>query len=235
MYFFFHLITGTTLGLLIGEFLHDKRWIIPCAIGSVLPDLIDKPLGLLIFGNSIGSGRVWFHGILLLLVLLAAGTCIWRYWRSPVVLSACIGIFSHQILDLMWRQPVNWLYPLLGPLRGKMPSDYLFLLIRRELFNPSEWILFALIVLGAGIYLKRDRTGTWVRTNCPVVRSVLGCLALLLVIFSGIVLSAGIFRLPIHIFLWSWREEYIFWGVVIALVAYLVWRWQRSLPVDLHT
>jgi membrane-bound metal-dependent hydrolase YbcI (DUF457 family) len=236
MYFFFHLLTGIILGLLIGELLHDRRWIIPCALGSVLPDLIDKPLGLLVFGSSIGgSGRAWSHGILLLIVVLAVGTWIWKYRGSPVVLGAGIGIFSHQILDLMWRQPANWLYPFLGPLRGKMPLDRFFLLLRRELYNPSEWALLALIILGAGLYLRRDRTGTWVRNHSSAVRTVLGCCAFLLLVYSGIVLSAGIFRLPIPVFPSSRREGYIIGGIVIALAAYLVWRWQRSLPVDKHS
>ena len=73
MYFFFHLITGIILGLLISDFLKDQRWFIPCAIGAVLPDLIGKPIGYLLFPTTIGFGRIYSHTLLITILIMIYG------------------------------------------------------------------------------------------------------------------------------------------------------------------
>jgi hypothetical protein len=93
----------------------DYRMVI---IGSVLPDLIDKPLFLL-FGNSLElSGRDYAHTLILGLLLLIGGLVLNRYGR-PWLLVVSLSSFMHLVLDRIWNKPVTLLWPLMGPLRGE--------------------------------------------------------------------------------------------------------------------
>ncbi|MFP3975182.1 MAG: hypothetical protein ACLFVK_03050, partial [Dehalococcoidia bacterium] len=49
-------------------------------IGSMLPDIIDKPLGIYIFTETFSNGRIYAHTLLFFLVLLLIG--LFRYIRS---------------------------------------------------------------------------------------------------------------------------------------------------------
>ena len=159
MFFLFHVLAGIIIGLLLTDFLHDSRWTIPCIVGAALPDLIDKPLGYILFPQSIGYGRFLFHNFLLLIVLMVAGVILWKYRKTPVILALATGILSHQILDSMWREPVNWFWPLLGPLKitGASTPDYLILLVKQDLYNPSEWLIAIACIVGVLLFLCRDR------------------------------------------------------------------------------
>jgi membrane-bound metal-dependent hydrolase YbcI (DUF457 family) len=114
MFLFFHLFTGIVLGLLMGDLLHDRRWVIPFAIGAVLPDLIDKPIGNLFFADLFGNGRIFMHSLIASCALLVIGYGIRKRWADPAVLAIATGVLSHQVLDLMWKDPASWYYPLPG-------------------------------------------------------------------------------------------------------------------------
>lgn len=79
------------------------------ALGSLLPDIIDKPLGAIAFGTP-AMGRTFAHTLLFLLVLLAFAA----YTRDIRLVSLSGGVLSHLILDSMWNSPVILLWPLLG-------------------------------------------------------------------------------------------------------------------------
>ncbi len=226
MYFFFHLLTGLILGFLLSEFLHDQRWLLACAAGAVLPDLIDKPIGYIFFPATIGYGRIYSHTILVALLILALGFAIWKVKNDPGVMGVGVGVLSHQILDLMWRQPSNWYYPLLGPFEGEMNEDYLWTMLMQELNNPFELGLALLVgaVFLAVIY--RDTIAAITNRNRPYSSRILIVSALLLCILSGIIIGWGISHQALPEIGWSRPEELILGGMVIALSAYLVWRWQ---------
>lgn len=76
------------------------------AIGSVLPDIIDKPLGTILFGTS----RIFGHTLLFLLLLAVLAI----YLRDMRIASLCGGVFIHLGLDSMWASPATLLWPLLG-------------------------------------------------------------------------------------------------------------------------
>ena len=156
MYFFFHVFTGATLGLLIGDILRDRRWVLLCTFGAVLPDLIDKPLGLFFFQDSIGYGRIFGHALLAALVLLALGVMVWKWLKSPVVMGVAVGVVSHQVLDLMWREPQNWLYPFYGPFHGDLNAEFFSVLAIRELTNPFEILVALLLFVGVLLVVYRD-------------------------------------------------------------------------------
>jgi hypothetical protein len=98
----------------------DYRMVI---IGSVLPDLIDKPLFLL-FGNSLElSGRDYAHTLILGLLLLIGGLVLNRYGR-PWLLVVSLSSFMHLVLDRIWNKPVTLFWPLMGPLRGETTEGW---------------------------------------------------------------------------------------------------------------
>jgi hypothetical protein len=228
MYLFFHLFTGLILGFLLGDLLHDRRWIFPCAIGALLPDLIDKPLGHIIFASSIAYGRIYAHTLLFFLLLLVTGLIVWKVKRSPLVLAVSVGVLSHTILDLMWREMENWSYPFLGPFRGKMPADYMLTIFNRELSNPAEVILALVFCTGFILYIVSRRPGTDTITFFKRLRGVLKGGALLLCILSCVFIGLALMGINLDFSGWTSPAELLLVGVVAALAAFGLWRWQVS-------
>ena len=123
------------LTLLSGRFM---RWadMAFLALGSMLPDIIDKPLGILAFGTP-AAGRTICHTLLFLLVLGALAV----YMKDFRVASVFAGVLAHLILDFMWQSPVILLWPLLGnfPLARELGVlDYMLALLN-GLRNPMVW------------------------------------------------------------------------------------------------
>ena len=127
MYFFAHLLAGILLGVLLAYLLRDSRLIPACALGSILPDLIDKPVGLLLFPEIFGTGRIFGHALLVVGLVLFIGILVYtRYPRTGILLLALVaGIFTHQVLDAMWLQPANWYWPTLGSFTREVPAGLL--------------------------------------------------------------------------------------------------------------
>jgi inner membrane protein len=88
------------------------------ALGSLLPDMIDKPLGYLIFGSP-GNGRIIAHTLLFLLCLVALAALS----PSHRLYSLSGGVSSHLILDSMWLSPAVLFWPLLGSFPLRPPVD----------------------------------------------------------------------------------------------------------------
>jgi hypothetical protein len=124
------------LTLLSGRFM---RWadMAFLALGSMLPDIIDKPLGLLAFGTP-AAGRTICHTLLFLFVLGALAV----YLRDVRVASVFAGVLAHLTLDFMWQSPVVLLWPLLGNFpraRELGVLDYLQVLLH-GLGSPMVWV-----------------------------------------------------------------------------------------------
>lgn len=158
MFFFFHLFIGVLLGFLLSRF-SGHRLLLPCALGAVLPDLVDKPLGYLILGTIVdGGGRIYMHGLLFLLLLFFVGVLILHRTGRADLVAVGVGVFSHQVLDLMWRQPKNWLYPFLGPFPSAgHVQDYFLIGFIREISSPAEWVMGFISLLVLFFYLRRNR------------------------------------------------------------------------------
>lgn len=58
--------------------------------------------------------------------------------------------------------------------------------------------------------------------------------AFLLCIMSGIIIGQGISNHNFPILGWSRPEELIISGIIIALAALLIWRWQKKTRKELH-
>ncbi|MEI2760960.1 metal-dependent hydrolase [Methanothrix soehngenii] len=77
--------------------LYSRLDLLFLALGSILPDIIDKPLGLLVFGTP-NMGRTFAHTLLFLLILGAISLRL----RDIRLASLTWGVFIHLILDSMW-------------------------------------------------------------------------------------------------------------------------------------
>ena len=85
----------------------DYRTIV---IGSMLPDIIDKPL-FLVFGESgLFTGRSHAHTLLFALLLLSGGIFSRKSW----LLTLALANFSHLFLDFIWDDPKTFFWPFLG-------------------------------------------------------------------------------------------------------------------------
>lgn len=137
----------------------DLRWVI---FFTLVADIIDKPLGLWIFKETINNGRVWFHSLsvnlLVTLVLVVA--------RKPGVYS--LSLWLHQLCDRMWMRPWVALWPLTGRFgyRDLPFEDWVY-----GIFNPynvvSDVVGLVVLVFFAWRYrlFRGERLMTWLRSG----------------------------------------------------------------------
>jgi len=230
MYFFFHLITGLVIGLLLCDLLQDRRWVLPCTLGAVLPDLIDKPLGHLLLAGSLGYGRIYAHTLLFFVLILAFGIVCWKVKKSVFFLGIATGILSHQILDSLWKQPSTWYWPLSGPFSGRLAEDYWLVLLQRELENPVEVGIAILLCAGAALYLFFRGRIMQSDTGRAMVKSALLLAAIALLIFSGIVLGKALTGEPLQIPGMTGNDDAILGGIVLVLASFVLWRSYDRIP-----
>lgn len=132
--------------------------------GSLLPDIIDKPLGRLILAETIGSGRIFAHTLFFVILLGLAGYYLY-YKGQPKLLIIAGASFCHLLEDQMWNNPKVLFWPLLG---WEFPKDkisgsfteYLMMIFNRS-YQPaftevfiSEIIGLIIIVLLTGKYIQ---------------------------------------------------------------------------------
>ena len=152
-----HLVIGLIIGFILYEIFHARSLIVFCAIGSVLPDLVDKGLGHIVFSSSLDNGRIFFHSLVIVLLFAIVGLLVWNYYRSFAFLVVGLGVLLHQVVDMMWKQPVTWYYPLLGPYPVDVTPDYFDQAVLAELSSVTEWIFF-IAILVIVLVLYRNKT-----------------------------------------------------------------------------
>jgi len=81
-------------------------------VGSLLPDIIDKPVGRLVFGTF--GCRLFCHTLLFLVVIAFAGLCLYLSHHKNWLLVLGFGTFMHLVLDEMWLYTHTLLWPLQG-------------------------------------------------------------------------------------------------------------------------
>jgi membrane-bound metal-dependent hydrolase YbcI (DUF457 family) len=156
VYVFCHLLVGLLLGLAFSTWKRDRLLVAACVLGAILPDLVDKPLGLLISG-TVAYGRIYAHTLLFALILLMAGAVLWR-WSSRrtgiLVIAVALGVLSHQVLDAMWLEPAAWCWPLLGPFPPPKMDIPILPYLLGDLLQPAEWLFAA-----ASLFLAASLAG----------------------------------------------------------------------------
>ena len=83
-------------------------------IGSLLPDIIDKPLGYLFFRETFSNVRLFSHTLLFLILITIAGFILYRSRRKTWLFVLSFGTFTHLLCDRMWRIPQTLFWPMYG-------------------------------------------------------------------------------------------------------------------------
>jgi membrane-bound metal-dependent hydrolase YbcI (DUF457 family) len=160
MLLFGHL--GISLGIFFGLvfFIPRLKTIIDpkyLAIGAILPDLIDKPIGNIIFASSIANGRIIGHTLLFSCFLLLIGLYLYEKRRDIKVIALATGSFFHLFEDQMWAYPQTYYWPLHGLSFHRYHTDYTGLEFLWKLFERSFQPGFSGVrlpeILGMGILL----------------------------------------------------------------------------------
>lgn len=105
---------GTTLTIvwfvMRGNVRVDYRLV---ALGALLPDLIDKPIGRILLRSRFDSGRLFAHTLLVNVALF----CVLFFMRGRIKRKAVlvpIASLLHLAEDAMWSSPRTFWWPLLG-------------------------------------------------------------------------------------------------------------------------
>jgi membrane-bound metal-dependent hydrolase YbcI (DUF457 family) len=161
---------GITIGIffILGYLRPEIRiryWYV--GLGAILPDIIDKLIGRVLFSESIANGRIIAHTIIFSLFLFLIGFYLYRRSKDARILYMSGAAFIHIIEDRMWSLPQIFFWPLYG---WKFPHgtqenswiDY-FLDIFRNSVTPvlsldfiSE-VVGIIIVIFIAIFIKRRK------------------------------------------------------------------------------
>jgi len=133
---------STNKGLLAAA---DYRLVL---LGSLLPDILDKPLWLFTASDIFPSGRAYGHTFLFNMVLLICGLILIRYNKSWLLVIS-LSSFVHLILDQMWDNPVTLWWPLLEPFHKAETTAWLSNIIHAVSSYPGTYIpeILGLIIL----------------------------------------------------------------------------------------
>jgi inner membrane protein len=130
-------------------------------IGSMLPDIIDKPIGGFFFRNYFHNSRLFGHSLIFSITLILLGTYLNNYKKTNKILLIGAASLIHQILDSMWVYPRILYWPFLGlkfPKRvgeGWIKHDIIKLLTDPRTFMPE--VIGGLILLYYFIKLYKKR------------------------------------------------------------------------------
>ena len=156
MFIFAHIFAGALLGWGLMQLTHDRKVLLLCIAGSMLPDLVDKSLGL-VFPSVFNGGRTLFHSLMILGIIVLPAALVVRSRYVFYGIGGAAAVLLHQVFDEMWHQPVNWLYPVMGPFQGTMVPDYFGAYFWFEISNPSEWMF----MIGSVILVAESYRGTF--------------------------------------------------------------------------
>ena len=132
---------GVTLGIFFGllflipqfQTIIDPTYLV---IGSLLPDLIDKPLGIIIYSSTIANGRTIAHTLLFSFTLFLTGLYLYDKRGDTKVLTLASCSIFHLMEDQMWASPRTLFWPFLGWQFRKNPDHtglkYLLMLFKRS-------------------------------------------------------------------------------------------------------
>jgi membrane-bound metal-dependent hydrolase YbcI (DUF457 family) len=130
-------------------------------VGSLLPDIIDKPVGQYFFRETFSNGRIFSHTLLFLIVLTGIGFYLFKRYRQVWMLTLSAGTFSHLIMDGMWAAPATLFWPLLGfTFEKEELTDWLWKILRELFSHAGDYIpeltgLLILLWFGLALVFQR--------------------------------------------------------------------------------
>ena len=130
-------------------------------IGSLLPDIIDKPVGQIFFKETFSQGRIFSHTLLFLILVTMGGLYFYFKRKKVGLLILSFGTFSHLIFDQIWRTPQTLFWPLYGFTFARIELGEWIPNILDALLNSPQVYLpevgGALILLWFGVVLIRRK------------------------------------------------------------------------------
>ncbi|MFQ5917791.1 MAG: metal-dependent hydrolase [Candidatus Binatia bacterium] len=135
-------------------------------LGSILPDIIDKPLGIWLLGD----GRALAHSLLFSALLVALGLLLYARRRSTGLLSLSFGSIVHLLLDKIWLDPGIFLWPIFGwSFERGDASSWLERWLETLTTEPSVYVpeVIGALLLGALFFylVRRGTLHSFVRTG----------------------------------------------------------------------
>jgi inner membrane protein len=91
-----------------GELNIDYRYVL---FGAMLPDIIDKPLKVMLSDGPIRSARYIGHSVTFMLLLLLISVIFILAFKSSKFLILTLCSYIHLVLDRMWLYPKVFLWP----------------------------------------------------------------------------------------------------------------------------
>ncbi len=137
-------------------------------VGSLLPDIIDKPVGQYFFRETFNNGRIFSHTLLFLIVISAIGFYLFKRHRQVWMLSLAAGTLMHLVLDEMWNTPATLFWPLIGihfpavELTG-WSSSILKALFSEPFLYITEAVGFVILVWFAAELIRKKDVGVFLK------------------------------------------------------------------------
>jgi len=143
----------------------DYRLVI---FGSLLPDIIDKPLWFFSGGAILPSGYGYGHTFLFNLVLFVIGLILVRHSKSGLLIIS-LSSFTHLIWDEIWNVPVTLWWPFLGPFQKLQTAGWASHMLGKLFSEPSVYVpeligLIIVLVIG-GRLVARKHFGNFTRNG----------------------------------------------------------------------
>jgi inner membrane protein len=137
-------------------------------VGSLLPDIIDKPVGQFFFKETFHNGRIFSHTLIFLVLITMVGFYLYRRRRQVWLLTLAGGTFTHLVLDEMWQFPRTLFWPFLGfnfaseDLTHWLSNIFLSLTSSPEIYL-SEAVGLAIILWLGLVIVSRKKVGVFIR------------------------------------------------------------------------
>jgi hypothetical protein len=120
----------------------DVRFLL---IGAILPDLVDLPVGTVLFADRYSTGELWFHSLLLPIVYMATVLALTRRGRRRRAWMALgVGWLFHLLIDGMWVNQEVFLWPFFGWAIPPGEAPFWPLAWERAMSDPWRWITEAI-------------------------------------------------------------------------------------------
>ncbi len=108
-------------------------------LGSMLPDIVDKPVSFLFF-SYFRATRLFGHTLLFNLLLIALGVTLFLQVRRGGVLTLALASLAHLVEDQMWEEPATLFWPLLGFAFPTGEAERFVGVVRERLSDPLIYI-----------------------------------------------------------------------------------------------
>lgn len=134
-------------------------------LASLLPDLIDKPIGRVLFKSKFQSGRLWAHTLLLNLALFCVVFFLRGRKKRQFVLVPTSSLL-HLAEDGVWSMPRVFWWPLFGTVFPQDPKGtFLGVTWRTALIQEGIGLLILVWLFASHRMLSRDGLRAFLKTG----------------------------------------------------------------------